>query len=107
MTLRRDCKEIKKFWKTEFVPFLYDKNNEDFLDEAEAKNARENAQNIDGPAKHIFMELSGVYEEMAGIKYKAATAANIGKGYDWSHYKVLEERRDQLKEQIKHSKRKQ
>gem|GEM_PF-4634131 len=74
--------------------------------EKEAKSAREEARQIDGPAKHMFMELSGVYEEMAGIKYKAGSAANIGNDYDLSHYQVLEERRDQLKEQIKRSMRK-
>lgn len=85
------------------------KSNNAFIDAAknyenQARHANEKAQQAKGQARHIFMELSGVYQQMAGIKYQAASAADIGKDFDWSHYQVLEERRDQLKNELKHAK---
>lgn len=68
--------------------------------ESNAQQARGNAQDASGPEKQMFLELAKIYDEMAKIKRDAAVAAKRGKSYKWAHFRTLEHRRDELKNQL-------
>jgi len=71
----------------------------------EASYARDHAGKTSGEQKAMYLELADTYQDMADIKREAAVAAQAGRGYDWSLYKRLSQRRDHLKKSIKQARK--
>ena len=73
--------------------------------EQQAQLAHAHGKKASGKQQAVYQELAGIYQDMANIKREAAAAAQAGKGYNWNTYKRLAQRRDQLKQGIKHAKK--
>ncbi len=70
--------------------------------EDNASKAVKEATHTKGQAIGHYLELSGIYREMAGIKHDAAAKADLGRWDDisWDHYHQLEKRRDVLMNKV-------
>lgn len=71
---------------------------------AQAEEARYHARETDGVEQAVFEELAGVFEEMARIKYDAASAQRSNADFDWAPYESLAARRDNLLGLLEHAK---
>lgn len=60
------------------------KPGDGFIKTAKQYQEKSNASREAGDAEKAF-----IYAKLAEIKMEAATAANEGKGYDWTHYHEL------------------
>ncbi len=71
--------------------------------EAQANEARQQAEISDGIERVIFEELTGIFEAMAQIKYQASVAHRSDTSFDWTEYEELARKRDDLLALIEHA----
>ena len=66
--------------------------------EQQAVEAVEQAAEAEGEAVGRYMQLATIFQEMAGIKQRAASLADVERWdkISWDHYHALERRRDAI-----------